>query len=305
MSLNKENKISDYSEKEIIELISSSNNNNDYVVKGIGDDCAVCKFSNDDYDHVYTSDATIEGIHFKNSDDCELIGSKAVGRVLSDLASMGSKPVSILVNIVISENYSVNNLQRIYSGIYSLLNSFNVSLIGGDLTSGKNLSLHIFGIGILPKGSAIYRCGAKIGDMIWSTGKLGKSFLGKHLSFTPRVYEGIWLRESGFVNSMIDISDGLATDLRYLIEPSNLGAFLYKDNLNIMSSVNNVLYDGEDYELLFTTSRKYSLDLQNKWNKSFDTKLWNIGEITDKSNCLYLKSSDQLTLITKDGYQHF
>ena len=127
-------------------------------------------------------------------------------------------------------------------------------LVGGDLTEGGPLALHIFASGTLPHGTAILRSGLLNGDLIWTTGKLGGSALGKHLDFIPRVREGIWLRNSGWVHAMTDISDGLATDLKHMIEIEKLGATLEVSVLEKMSSLDQSLYDGEYFELLFTTS---------------------------------------------------
>ncbi len=298
--------VGEYTEKEIIQVLSNNITIQGKSLKqGIGDDCAVHHLDVAKSDQVYTSDATIENIHFNITDDPKLIGHKAIGRVLSDLASMGAEPILFLVNAVIPRSYSIKNLEGIYNGMNHLLKNYSANLVGGDLSSGNHLSLHVFGMGILPIGSSLLRKGAKLNDVILTTGSLGNSQKSKHLCFTPRVTEGKWLRETGLVNSMIDVSDGLATDLRHLIETDNLGALLFSEQLELMSSINQVLYDGEDFELLFTVDKDKLSILENNWKNFFSTRLWHIGEIIDKPNEIYVRFEDSLLLVNGEGYQHF
>ena len=301
----KDKLLDDYSEQELIKLLSLFQSHDKNLVKGIGDDCAICCLSPSNYELVYTSDATIQDIHFNINTCPSRIGNKAIGRVLSDFAAMGAEPSWILINLAIPQSYKVSDLLQIYKKIKDSLDYHQASIIGGDLTKADKLSFNIFGAGKIPCGKAIYRSGAKVNDDIWCTGKLGNSIKGKHLDFRPKIQEGKWLRESGFVNSMIDITDGLATDLKHLLS-DNLGALLYQKELKKMkSSIDKILYDGEDYELLFTTNLKDSKDLCYNWKKEFDMPLYFLGKITNTSNNIYLKNEKSLKLICKNGYQHF
>ena len=143
--------------------------------------------------------------------------------------------------------------------------------------------------------------------MIWCTGQLGHSSNGRHLDFKPRIQEGKWLSEYGHAKSMIDITDGLVKDLDRLLN-NNYGAILYEDILKKMSNINNVLYNGEDYNLnniekIFTSSSNPNI-LLNNWEKNFSCELNCIGHITDRLN-IYLKNDNKVNLLEVKGFQHF
>ena len=307
MNLNKfKNKLlDDCNEQELIELFSFFQSNNKDLIKGIGDDCALCSSVHQSYDLVYTSDATIQDIHFKITDSPCGIGNKAIGRVLSDFAAMGAEPSWIIINLAIPKDYKAENLIKIYESMKKLLDGYDASIIGGDLTKSNNLSLNIFGAGKVLSNSAILRSGAVNNDLIWTTGKLGYPDENKHLNFIPKIKEGKWLRESGFITSMIDITDGLATDLKHLTM-GKFGAILYKENLEKMTtSIKKILYNGEDYELLFTANANNTDELQLNWKKEFNNELFFLGRITNKLDNIYLDTKGNLELINKHGYQHF
>ena len=275
------------------------------VTCGIGDDCAVCRTENPAVDQVLTSDATIEGIHFRSDEDPVRVGRKAVSRVLSDIASMGASPEWVLINVVAPKEMKLRSLEAIYEGIQERLETFGGVLVGGDLTEGGPLALHIFASGSLPHGTAILRSGAADGDLIWSTGKLGGSAAGKHLDFIPRVREGIWLRDSGWVHAMTDISDGLAIDLKHLTEDQALGASVEVSVLEAMSSVDQALYDGEDFELLFTTSADVEKIVQREWKNTFAEPLWKIGSVVKSTHEIHLHDKGTYRLLSDGGLHHF
>ena len=272
---------------------------------GIGDDCAICRTENPAVDQVFTSDATMEGIHFRIDENPVRVGRKAVSRVLSDIASMGASPEWILINVVAPKKMKLGSLESIYEGIQERLDMFGGVLVGGDLTEGNPLALHIFASGILPHGTAILRSGVANGDLIWTTGKLGGSAAGKHLDFIPRVREGVWLRNSGWVHAMTDISDGLATDLKHMIETKKMGAALDVSVLEAMSSVDQALYDGEDFELLFTTSPDVEESVQKEWSKMFSEPLWKIGVIENSTQEIQLYDEGTYRSLPSGGLHHF
>ena len=268
----------DIGEDEIIKYLSNFANPHKRIVHGIGDDCAVCLINDDSkIDQVFTSDATIQDTHFSLQDNPEQIGHKAIGRAYSDLASMGAQPEWVLINVVAPKDMHLYFLEKIYHGILERMNVFGGSIIGGDLSEGEKLSLHVFATGLLPHGTALTRIGTLKDDIIWTTGKLGNSSKGKHLNFIPRLKEGIWLRENQYVHSMTDLSDGLFIDLNHIINDTMLDAVLDMKVLKEMAEINNVLYDGEDYELLFTASRDLEKKLMMEWNKRFNQPLFKIG----------------------------
>ncbi len=273
---------------------------------GAGDDCAVVKLPAIGFDQVFTTDPVVEGVHFLKGEKPERIGNKAVGRVLSDMAAMGAQPQWILVNVVAPADLEFSVLEGIYSGIGRLCGQFGATVIGGDLAKGPVLELHVFGTGILPSGTALLRSGAKVGDRIFVTGKLGDSFSGKHLDFTPRVSEGIWLRESGLVHSMMDLSDGLATDLRHILKQSGAGAEIAADLVPKNGTLEQALFDGEDFELLLTAAPENTESLKTQWAQKFDSELFEIGGITENTGELALTGSGKSRrILTDKAFEHF
>lgn len=273
---------------------------------GAGDDCAVVTLPGMETDQVFTTDPVIENIHFRSTTPPEQIGHKAVGRVLSDIAAMGAQPQWLLINVVASPEQEMVALEKIYAGINALCHRFGATLIGGDLAQGTSLELHLFGTGTLPAGTALLRSGAQLGDAILTTGALGCSVQGKHLDFIPRVEEGLFLRESERVHAMMDLSDGLATDLRHILQASGVGAELDADAIPKNGTLENALYDGEDFELLFTTSAEDAAALQLQWAKQFGTPLPIIGRITECRNTLSIRHSGGTTQILKEkAFEHF
>ena len=301
----KNKSLGELGESRILSRLAEYGGWNARVTCGIGDDCAICRTENPAVDQVFTSDATIEGIHFLIEEDPVRVGRKAVSRVLSDIASMGASPEWILINVVAPKGLKLESLDAIYEGIKERLDTLGGVLIGGDLTEGGMLALHIFASGTLPHGTAILRSGSENGDLIWTTGKLGGSIAGKHLDFIPRVREGIWLRKSGWVHAMTDISDGLATDLKHLIETKKMGAAVDVSVLEAMSSVDQALYDGEDFELLFTTSSDVEESMKKEWSKTFSEPLWKIGSIVTSNQEIQLYDEGIYRSLPSGGLHHF
>ncbi len=272
---------------------------------GAGDDCAVCLLDHSEFDQVFTTDPVIENVHFIKGECPERIGNKAVGRVLSDIAAMGANPQWMLVNVVASPDQSFSELEKIYEGINALCARFGATVIGGDLAQGPCLELHIFGTGLLPSGSALLRSGAQPGDLILITGPLGCSISGKHLDFVPRVEEGIFLRKSNKVNAMMDISDGLATDLRHILKQSGVGAILDSEQIPKNGNLEQALFDGEDFELLFTVPADNVDSLILEWESEFSSSLSVIGEITTDKGILKVQRENELQTLATKAFEHF
>lgn len=224
------------------------------TLSAVGDDCAVVPF-NEEYDQVLTTDPLICGVHFLPDTPPEKIGWKAAARVFSDIAAMGAEPQYLLINLVAPPEQNFQALEKIYGGVSRVGKLFGGELIGGDLAQGPNLELHVFGTGLVPKGKALLRSGARPGDLIYVTGPLGGAQQsGKQFIFEPRVEWGKTLRESGVVTSMMDLSDGLATDLHHILNASNVGAELNSAAIPKAGTLEQALFDGEDFELLFTAA---------------------------------------------------
>jgi len=273
---------------------------------GIGDDCAVCRLPGTETDQVFTTDPVIESVHFQSGEKPERIGNKAVGRVLSDIAAMGAQPQWLLVNVVAPPEQDFQVLEKIYEEMNALCDRFGATIIGGDLAQGPCLELHVFGTGTVPSGMALLRSGAKPGDCIFTTGPLGGSIEGRHLDFTPRVEEGIFLRETGLVNAMMDISDGLATDLRHILKQSRVGAVLEAEKIPRIGTLDQALYDGEDFELLFTVPTGKAEALEVQWLEKFGTELPMIGGITDQAEQLLIQAVDGgFHPLAHKAFEHF
>ena len=281
-------------------------------LKAVGDDCAVLPLDAH-YDLVLTSDPLIQGVHFTPGTDPEAIGWKAAARVLSDFAAMGADPQYLLINLVAPPEQDFQTLEKIYAGVSKLRKLFNVDLVGGDLAQGPTLELHVFGVGRVPKGKALLRSGARPGDIIYVTGPLGGSLAsGKHLTFMPRLKEAKWFRQTGLVRSMMDISDGLATDLRHILKASKVGAELNGAAIPKTGTLEQALFDGEDFELLFTVHAEDAdafdfqclEDLEQKFPASLacaSKRLARIGKITDQPEMILLDGM----VLERKAYEHF
>ncbi len=285
------------------------------VILGTGDDCAIVRGENG-FDLLYTTDAVIEGRHFIRESTPELIGRKAVARALSDIAAMGGEPVHLLVNLVANPNETLERIERVYDGLSRMCAQHGVSVIGGDTASGIALELHIFLTGRVPSGRALRRQGAKIDDVIYVTGSLGGSIRGKHFEFQPRLAEGRWLREENFANCMIDLSDGLATDLRHIVVASDVSAIIDATRIpvspdvaqleSVRSPLDHALLDGEDFELLFTVPDCRQSEFEAVWAKIFDLPVTAIGRIgRGPPNIQIIDALGLTTDLPDAGFEHF
>jgi len=294
------------------------------VVAGPGDDCAVVRpVDAGRYDYLLKSDPVIEGVHFTRSTPATSVGHKALARVLSDIAAMGGEPLWALVNLVAPPVTSVARLTGIYSGLNRLARRWRVAIVGGDVTRGPRLEAHVFGVGRVPRGQAVLRSGARPGDYLFVTGALGGSRHGKHLTFQPRLAEGRWLQSRQWATAMIDLSDGLATDLRHLVRQSRVGAALSLESIPLASvirksaarrpvrrspgqALRHALGDGEDYELLFTVAPANTAKMTRAWPKNFKMACTCIGRITGCRGVIEgVDARGQRMRMKSAGYEHF
>src|SRR3989338_7630111 len=279
------------------------------VICGIGDDAAVYSASKNRY-QLLAIDTIVEDIDFEiRKIPPEMIGRKALAINLSDIAAMGGIPKIAVVSLVLPAKTQVQFIERFADGLKKLAKQYNVSIVGGDLSRGPCLCATVAITGEIDPGHVILRKGSKPGDLIFVTGSLGGSILGKHFQLTPRVAEGQFLSEFG-ISAMIDISDGLIQDLNHLISGNRLGYVLYERKIPISeaakrlsrkdrkSGLHHAFYDGEDFELLFTVARKKKEQLERLWKRLFCTPLTHIGEVVENSR-------SKPYLIKKAGYQHF
>lgn len=302
-------------ERELIRRLAPGLPSRPDVVAGAGDDCAVVR-GGDGWDLLYTTDAVIEGRHFLMGSPPESIGRKAAARAMSDIAAMGGEPTHLLVNLVASPDERVERIERVYAGLSRVCREYHVSLIGGDTACGAQLELHVFLAGRVPAGTALMRSGARPDELVYVTGALGGSIRGKHFEFKPRLAEGTWLREERWATAMIDVSDGLATDLRHILVASEIAAMLDETRIPVSPDVASVqtrrqavehaLFDGEDFELLFTVPETRQREFEAAWALRFELPCRAIGRTQRGPPAIQmLNRQSQVVEIADGGFEHF
>lgn len=312
--------------------------NGDNVIKGVGDDCAVIKYLPGKY-LLTTCDVQVDGVHFLSSKaKPEHIGAKSVAVNVSDIAAMGGKPILCMVSLIIPNKFDVRFIDGIYKGIKKSCRLYGVQIIGGNISSGKQLSIDIFMIGEINSDELILRSGAKIGDKILVTGLLGEAAAGLELvrneisnsaefdvnylksrqfTPTPRLLESSIIAKSKLATSMIDISDGLLSDVSHICQQSNVGAVIYESQIPLSDDVMKVekqfgkkpltfaLSSGEDYELLFTAPSNRLNELIKMIESKTAIKITVIGEIVDMSDGMSLRSSNGIKYpLNSNGWSH-
>ena len=274
------------------------------VFKGIGDDAAVINFTKDKY-LLFASDMVVEGVHFKKGENPLNIGYKVAAVNISDIAAMGGIPKYITVSAALPRNRTISYRNDIIKGIEKAAKMFGVSIVGGDTVASKLVTIDIAIIGEVKKKHLLLRSGAKKGDQIFVTGKLGQG-KKKHLSFIPKVKESQVLVKNFKINSMMDISDGLFMDLYRLTKASNVGAHLYQKDIPMSKYSEQALSYGEDFGLLFTAGKKESEKINKYCSKNKGFKAYNIGEIVDpKIGIKMILSNNKIKNIKPKGYSHF
>jgi thiamine-monophosphate kinase len=202
------------------------------------------------------------------------------------------------------KNISLKKTEKIFAGANDIAQEFGVNLVGGDLSASPGITIDVSMLGIVEKKNLVLRKGAKAGDIIFVTGPLGGSIRGKHLKFIPRVKEARFLAKNFHLTSMIDISDGLVQDLGHILKVNNAGAALYSwlipKSLKARS-LDEALYMGEDFELLFTVSRPDARKIVIK-HPEFRA----IGEVLGRGYGLKLVDErGKESKLAEKGYRHF
>lgn len=279
---------------------------------GIGDDMAQMRFGGLDT-ALITTDMLLDGTHFDTSvHTLEQIGYKSMAESLSDCAAMATIPYAAVAAVALPIGFESQKLIALHRGFLKSGDMFGCKLIGGDITKWHHregrLAINITMISKPAATLPVKRSTAKIGDIICVTGTLGGSIQGKHISFIPRVAEALEIARIGSPTAMMDISDGLSTDLTHLTRLSGVGAVVEQALLPISQAAMNTpdplsaaLNDGEDFELLFTVSRENFDKLKALWN--IDTPITAIGSITEKDMIIKYKDGSAAPLIPA-GYDH-
>ena len=307
-------------ELELIRLLTRDLPVNPTVKVGAGDDCAVLDLGIADRYVLFKADAVVEGIHFTADAPAEKVGHKALARCLSDIAAMAGTPSSALVTLGLPGRFEPQRVTAIYRGLSTLARRWGVAIVGGETTTNPDrILVAIAMLGTVAKDKCVLRSGAKPGDALFVTGQLGGSLAGKHLEFEPRLAEARWLADRFAVSSMIDLSDGLATDLRHVLAASQVGAELLAGTIPISRAARlaargqgaskppllAALTDGEDFELLFTVPAAEAVAVLDAWKAQFaGLSLACIGKITAAPG-LKLRDRRGVRELTVRGYEHF
>lgn len=303
------------------------------VVLNIGDDAAVLKSSPGKL-LIFTTDTMMERVHF-DLRYCSFkdIGWKSMAANLSDIAAMGGIPLAGLVSLGLPKRIKVEQVLELYSGMKILSSRFRCPIVGGDIfSSPQGLVVTISLLGEVEKSLFRTRGGARVGDLIYVTGDLGEAEAGlkilrkskakknsitkKHLTPCPRIAESRLLIKNLKITSMIDVSDGLSSDLHHICEESNKGALIYAEKIPISQRImevcrplkipplNLALSSGEEYELLFTLSPKEDEKLKKITKGKFKISL--IGEIMNKKEGVKILDLDgKIKGLKRTGYTHF
>ena len=307
------------------------------VVRGIGDDCAVLRPA-DGHDLLVTTDTQEEGVHFRRDwSTPEDIGWRCLAVNVSDIAAMGGVPLGAVVALSLSETLSVAFVEAMYDGLNDMASAYDCPIIGGNISkSAERLSVTITVLGSAPRGGAVYRASARAGDGIWVTGDLGgakaglealihpqavaglstDAVLSRYRRPLPRLREALFLRQHG-AHSLIDLSDGMSSDLAHVCDASGVGAQLHADRIPISDETRKVadalgldaltmaLHGGEDFELCLTAPSAVAPSLEQGFRKRFDCSLTWIGTIQAGAGVALCHSDGGEVPLIAGGYDHF
>lgn len=305
--------------------------------KGIGDDCAMLSINETDY-HLISTDLLIEDIHFlKDRISPQELGHKALAVNLSDIAAMGGKPLYSFLSIGIPKDTEVDYLDRFMEGYHQLSSKYKVALMGGDTTSSKDkLVINVAVVGQALKKETRLRSMAKRGDLICTTGTLGDSAAGlkalldnttltdnistlikRHHTPQPRINEGQWLAKQSGVHAMMDISDGIASDLNHILTASSLSAEIILDDIPKSELLKRVAQDngwdddalatsgGEDYELLLSIQANKYEGISKAFYEEFKKPLYTFGLLGDGEEGIKWIREGKETPFNGSGFNHF
>jgi len=314
------------SERKLIERIrrqarrGSRRKTGQALVTGIGDDAAVLRLP-PNHELLVTTDFSIENIHFRRDwHSPEVVGWRCLTRGLSDIAAMGGAPMAAFLSLAVASDVPQAWVSRFLKGLLGLARKFGVPLAGGDTAETVvGVQADIVVVGAVPRGTAVLRSGAKPGDRIFVTGELGGSAaalcrlrdslpLGRerarHFRPMARIGVGQWLREHKIPTAMIDISDGLSTDLGHICKESGVGAEIDARAIPLFGRgksrvwLDFALHGGDDYELLFTSGKQVPKEIDG-------IPITFIGEITRQKGMRLVDEAGRKRTLASKGWEHF
>ncbi len=318
---------------ERIESIAASmQTHGDAVRLGIGDDAALFKATSG-FDQILTCDWFLEGSHFlRDTHLADAVGWKCLARAVSDIAAMGGTPRCFLLSLALPSSHAGLWLDEFLRGLRRAAMRFGCVLVGGDTTRRKDILINVTVVGEVRTGRAVLRAGARPGDVLFASGRLGGAELGlrqireskrradrldpllrRHLYPEPRLALGRWLAEKRLASAMMDLSDGLSTDLPRLCAASGVGARLEATKLPVVQIPKNgrlrncdplqlALHGGDDYELLFAVPQR---KLKHIPHSLHGIPITALGEITKDRNLLIIDSAGRELPIPNRGWDPF
>ena len=296
----------------LIDWLRQNSAGHPLVEAGIGDDAAIVRTASGRT--LVTADMLMDGVHFRLGESSpEAVGRKCLAVNLSDIAAMAGRPVAAFVCLALPRDGGEHLAKRLYDGMRPLAEQFEVAIAGGDTNAWDGpavVSVTVLGE---PVGKGpVLRSGAQPGDWLMVTGALGGSLSGRHLTFEPRLHEAVALSDRVDLHAMIDLSDGLASDLRHILTESDVGAMIEAAEVPVSRDVDSALSDaarlhhaltdGEDFELLFAVSPGEGAELMR--NPPIDSPLTRIGTITAEQHCRMIDHVGQTVELPCGGWEH-
>jgi thiamine-monophosphate kinase len=302
------------------------------VLLGIGDDAAIFR-AKVGYEQILTCDWFLEGTHFlRDRHPPDAVGWKCLARAVSDVAAMGGVPRCFLLSMALPTTHTASWLDEFLRGLRRAAKRFDCVLAGGDTTRRKDILINVTIVGEVKKGTAVLRSGARPGDILFVSGRLGGAELGldrirdgkrltnrrdpllrKHLYPEPRLALGRWLAEKRLASAMMDLSDGLSTDLPRLGAASRVGARITAAAIPVVrvpggvglsskDSLHLAVHGGDDYELLFTVPGK---KLKHVPHSFHGLPITAIGEITKQRALLLIGEDEREAPLLNRGWDPF
>jgi len=302
------------------------------VALGIGDDASLLR-PKLGHETILTCDWFLEGTHFvRKKHPPDAVGWKCLARALSDVAAMGGTPRCFLLSLALPGTHTGRWLDLFLGGLRRASRKFQCALVGGDTTRRNKILINVTVVGEVPASHAVLRSGARVGDVVYVSGRLGEAELGlrilrrskrmpskknplveKHLYPEPRLALGQWLAKKGLATAMMDLSDGLSSDLSRLCAASAVGARLETSKIPRVRVPDGVhkqghdplqlaLHGGDDYELLFTVPFRKAKLLQNSFR---GVRFTAIGRITEKREVLLLDENGRVIQLPPRGWDPF